>query len=189
MKARWAVLALCALWPAAAAAEWIDAFARSPLTPEAYASFSENLLKRETSFANTAKQACTPDGHCGFQASATSLFDSQVSVVSRALEQTLVATYRLDQWGRSILREPWDAQKVGLAALVGGTMLFVDGLRTHVQVSGWRMGLALASGRRLHEEGTRLASVDLSRSGAPLSFSASWGRLAPTFGLRYALRY
>jgi hypothetical protein len=34
-----------------------------------------------------------------------------------------------------------------------------------------------------------LASVEVAREGKPLSLTAGWGRQAPVFGLRYALRY
>ena len=190
MKARAALLAVCALWPLAARATWIDAAARKPLAPAAANStFSDNLFSRETGFASAAGQGCAADGVCGFQPSAAWLLGAQARVVSRAVEQTLRARYALDHWSSAWLAAPWDARKAGLAALVGVTTLYVDGLHARTELAGWRVSVALASGRRLRCEGARLATFELGPAKGPLTVSAGWGRAAPAFGLRYALRY
>jgi len=189
MIAKAAGLLALALLPAAAQAAWLDALPRrSPRNESFYSAFSRGVLERENGWAGASGLSCAPEGACGFQTTAGWLAGSQARMVSRAAEQALRAQYALDEWTRGWLSRPWDARKAGVAAVIGAAELYTDGVRLHETAAGWDLRGTLAAARRLRGDG-RLATLELGRTGGPLSFSAAWGRTLPAFGARYSLRY
>ncbi len=191
MKATVLSLIFALLAPAGARAAWLDEALpqRASRSGDFYSAFSRGVYERETGFAGGAFQGCGAEGACGFQTSSSWLLGNQARLVSRAAEAALRAQYALDEWSQAWLGRPWDTQKATMAAVVGGALLYTDGLHFHQEAAGWSVRGTVAPARRMRSEGSRLATMELGRKGAPLSLWAAWGRTAPAVGARYALRY
>jgi hypothetical protein len=154
-----------------------------------YASFSDNVLRSESGFLQSAHGVCGYDG-CGVQRSGDWLLESQLRALSRAAERTIDEVYAIRSLSRLLTERPTDARSAGVAAAAGAVILFVDGVHAKTTVAGYQVALELASGRRLRADSSaRVASVEVQRRGQPLSVTVGWGRQVPLFGARYALRY
>lgn len=196
------VLALAAAAPASAAGfdEALRASGLTPLTkaarlqpqsrtPDWDGSLSGALWLREESFADAERSECGGEPGCGRQVSSRWLANQQTAAASRALEETLLRRYGLRGWSRGMMASRSDdAAHMGAAALVGAVLMYADGLHLRTALSGVRLAMDLAPGRRITND-RDIARVEVGPQGKPLSLTAAFGRRAPSLGLGYRLRY
>jgi hypothetical protein len=158
-------------------------------TPDWDGSLSGALWLREEAFADSERSECGGAPGCGRQVSDRWLAQQQTAAASRALEETLLRRYGLRGWSRGMMaRRSDDAAHMGAAAVVGAVLLYADGLHLRAAVSGVRLAMDVAPGRRINND-RDLARLEVGPQGKPLSMTAAFGRHAPSLGLGYRLRY
>ena len=131
--------------------------------------------------------------------------EEQTGAAINALTDTLLQRYQLGIFARSSEtyakdRRNWDPGFFTMAAVVGGTILFFNGMHAAVPLADLRLRIDLRPGQRLQQalrsDGTarRLASLELGYKDAPLTAAMEWGVAEghlrnESVGLRYRLRY
>lgn len=174
--------------------------------------FEQNLRGKESRFLQRAREAYPvlddrdgPPDPVRFQQWRSWAVEEQVSVTVDALKDTLLERYQLELFGRSaqayaLQRRNWDPGLVTMAGLVGGALLYVNGMHAVAHMGRWSLAVDLRSGARLRQalqngaSSGRLAGLELGYRDLPLALAAEWGsqggRLrGERVGLIYRLRY
>jgi hypothetical protein len=129
----------------------------------------------------------------------------QQSAVAAAFKETLLQRYQLEFFGPrsdNYLGDHgnWDPASLTMAGIIGGFLLYFDGMRARAQVADWELGIDLRSGLHLQETLRRrpasapLARLELGYHDRKLALVTEWGLAngRPDYasvGLEYRLRY
>ncbi len=174
--------------------------------------FDRNLREKESRFLQRAREAypilddkAGPSDTVRLQEWRSWAAEEQVSVTVDALKDTLLERYQLELFGRSSQayareRRNLDPGFMTMAGLVGGALLYANGMHAVAHMGCWKLAVDLRSGARLRQalqEGAssrRLAGLELGYKDKPLALAADWGaqggRLrGERVGLVYRLRY
>lgn len=151
--------------------------------------FEDNLRRNEARFLVRAREsypvAGMGSGPARLQEWCTWAGEEQVSVTVDALQSTLLERYQLELFGKSSEayardRRNWDAGLVTMAGLIGGSIMYFNGLRASAEVRRFKLDVDLRSGLRMRQAFTggsvhRLAGVELGYQGLPVTVATEWG--------------
>lgn len=174
------------------------------------ATFTAQFKKKESRFIRHMTATYPVQNRGGLRSAAelsawqAHLGQDQLGVLTESLGDSLVERYKMEAFGRfsgsyAADSENWDPAFLTVAGVIGGAILYLDGLHADAQVKGVRVALDVRPGaklRRAFESGadSRLAGVELSYRDSRFALQADFGlqarRLAAQrVGLRYALKY
>jgi hypothetical protein len=174
--------------------------------------FDKNLREKEARFLQRAREtypawsdAAGPSDAARLREWQSWAADEQRSVAVDALRDTLLQRYGLELFGRSAQayagdRRNWDPGLLTMAGLIGGGLLYVNGMHAAAGLGDWNLAMDLRSGARLQQAlrdgapARGLARLELGYKDKPLTVASEWGadgrRLrSQSLGLMYRLRY
>lgn len=131
--------------------------------------------------------------------------EEQMGVLVDSFQDTMLGRYDLELFGRASGkyakdRRHWDAGFLTMAAVMGGTFLYLNGLRADASLGSLRLGIDLRAGHTLKRalekssDASRVAGLELGYKDHPLTVAAQLGLSrgqpqAETVGLNYRFRY
>ena len=164
--------------------------ARAPRR-DSYGVFRARLSRTHARAARRAMDA-RPDGQAATPAAQAEwrrlVRDEEVDALADAFASTLVERYELERFGRdsgAYALDPgnWEPRFLASASVLGSAYLWAAGVDADWDAGPVRVGVRLAPGWRWRMAadggGRRLAGIELSRRGSPLSLRAEWGSSGP----------
>lgn len=183
-------LALLAFLPISALA------APSAPEPDATEAFSRALVKGQEDMLSGLARA---QSQRSLRQAARDALRGEVKLLGRAAEQALQAAYRdngIKEAAEAFMEAPLSAGPAewGAAALVGGSVALVGGIRAQAALPNGRLRLRLASGLRMRDRSGSRELGDAELSIGPMTIAAAVGRRAgrleaSRIALNYSLRY
>lgn len=151
--------------------------------------FEKNLRRNEARFLERARESYPVmgdrSGPARLQEWCTWAGEEQVSVTVDALQSTLLERYQLELFGKSSEayardRRNWDPGFLTMAGLIGGSVMYFNGMSTTAEFRHFKMDVDLRSGLRIRQalEGgsvSRLASLELGYRDFPVTLATDWG--------------
>lgn len=171
----------------------IDENIRKFKNSDSYAIFEQEFRNKEVRFLHRLKEAFPQQNG---QLRRTDLRrtvegiswagDEQVSVALDALKDTILTRYQLEQlgeWAGDYAKDPknWDGASVTMAAVVGGTFLYLNGMHTEFDLGKIRFGLDLDAGLSMKNaimgDGNlnRAVGLEVGLTNELIAFNTDWG--------------
>lgn len=158
---------------------------------DSYGVFRARLAKTHARAARRAMEA-VPSGAAATPAAQAEwrrlVRDEEQDAVADAFASTLVDRYQLERFGEAsgaYALDPgnWEPGFLASASVLGGAYLWAAGVDADWDAGPVNVGVRLAPGWRWRMAaaggGRRLASLELSPRGSPLSLRAEWGASGP----------
>lgn len=158
---------------------------------DSYGVFRARLAKTHARAARRAMEA-VPAGAAATPAAQAEwrrlVRDEEQDALADAFASTLVDRYQLERFGEysgtyALNPGNWEPGFLASASVLGGAYLWAAGVDAGWDAGPVRVGLRLAPGWRWRMaaggHGRRLAGLELSRRGSPLSLRAEWGASGP----------
>lgn len=154
---------------------------------DSYGVFRARLAKTHARAARRAMEAL-PSGAAATPAAQAEwrglVRDEEQDALADAFASTLVDRYQLERFGEdsgayALNPGNWEPGFLASASVLGGAYLWAAGVDADWDAGPVRVGVRLAPGWRWRAAadggGRRLAGLELSRRGSPLSLRAEWG--------------
>lgn len=188
-------------------ASWIDVARENIAGPgvepleSSYQSFSAEFSARQLRAARRDWESRPAQGSlsgASFDSWLSASIASHRSAVTDAFAASLAARYHLKSFGLApggLFREPenWTAGTLASAALFGGAYAYLAGVRAAFDAGPLKVALDLTPAKALRHgaDSRRLARVELSNQGLPLSLYAEWGpaQAADRVGANWSARF
>lgn len=158
---------------------------------DSYGVFRARLAKTHARAARRAMEA-RPAGSAATPAAQAQwrdlVRDAEQDALADAFASTLVDRYQLERFGQdsgayALNPGNWEPGFLASASVLGGAYLWAAGVDADWDAGPVRVGVRLAPGWRWRVAaeggGRRLAGLELSRRGSPLSLRAEWGSSGP----------
>ncbi|MBI4374939.1 MAG: hypothetical protein HY549_00660 [Elusimicrobia bacterium] len=184
--------------------------ARSP-EHDSYRQFHDRLREKQSAYARRLREQYPihKPGDAGAPAQMAEwqswALEEQTSVLVDSIGDTLLERYAIPAFGRDSERyardsRNWDPDLLASAGLVGGGLVYLNGLRARTQLGPIGLALKLRPGMRIAKalrsgsDAARVASFDLSYEDNPITLGADYGITQGQMGaerlrLEYRLRY